>query len=67
MKFSFSILTAPSIFVSLQGGNTRAEMHVSLVISNSDDTTVLKTPNAANDGAAIAAVIPGGDTSSCAG
>jgi hypothetical protein len=67
MKFSFSILTALLIFVSLQGGNIRAEMYVALVISNSDDTTVLKTPNASNDGAAIAAVIPRGDTSSCAG
>jgi hypothetical protein len=67
MKFSFSIMTLLLTFVSLQGGNAHAEMRLAIAISNSDGTTTPKTPNSANGGTAIAAVISGGDPSSCAG
>jgi hypothetical protein len=67
MIFSFSVLTVLLAFVSLHRGNAQAEMRVARVTSNSDTTTLSKTPNAANEGFAIAAVISGGDMSSCAG
>jgi hypothetical protein len=66
MKFSYSILTAFFILASLQGGNARAEMRVAMVTSKSD-YTIPKTPNTANDGAAIPVAISGEDSSSCAG
>jgi hypothetical protein len=57
MKFLLFILNLLLIFVWLQSGSAHAEMRVALVISNSDYTSVPKIPNAANDGAAIAAML----------
>jgi hypothetical protein len=67
MKFSFSILTLLLTFVSHQGGNAHAETRLVVAIGNSDGTMTPKTPNASNGGTPIAAVVSGGDPSSCAG
>jgi caspase domain-containing protein len=49
VKFSFSILTLLLTVVSLQGVS-HAEMRFAIAISNFDDTTIPKTPSAANWG-----------------
>jgi hypothetical protein len=47
VKLSFSILILLLTSVSLQGGS-HAEIRFAIAISNFDDTTIPKTPSAAN-------------------